>query len=91
MSSLAGKAQRKIWVLAYFLASAAALIPAPLIEFRYYTIPFFLLVLHSPTDDAGSWLLMGIVYLAVNAFTMTMFLYRPFHWEHEPGIQRFIW
>ena len=65
MSSLAGKAQRKIWVLAYFLASAAALIPAPLIEFRYYTIPFFLLVLHSPTNDAGSWLLMGIVYLTV--------------------------
>lgn len=89
--SILGKVQRKIWVLAYFLASAAALIPAPLIEFRYYTIPFFLLMLHSHTNNARSWLLIGIVYIAINAFTMMMFLYRPFHWEHEPGIQRFIW
>ncbi|KAK6942960.1 Alpha-2-glucosyltransferase Alg10 [Dillenia turbinata] len=86
-----GKNERKIWVLAYFLASAAALIPAPLIEFRYYTIPFYLLALHSVGNETVSWLLMGLGYIAINTFTMTMFLYRPFHWDHEPGTQRFIW
>ncbi|XP_052177049.1 dol-P-Glc:Glc(2)Man(9)GlcNAc(2)-PP-Dol alpha-1,2-glucosyltransferase isoform X3 [Diospyros lotus] len=44
--NLLAQAQKKIWVLSYFLASAAVLVPAPLIEFR---------------------------------------------WDHEPGIQRFIW
>ncbi|KAL5549970.1 hypothetical protein UlMin_000146 [Ulmus minor] len=86
-----GKTQRKIWVLGFFLATAAVLIPAPLIEFRYYTIPFFFLILHSHNDDYKSWILMGCLYFALNIFTMMMFLYRPFHWNHEPGTQRFIW
>ncbi|KAL4642653.1 hypothetical protein ACB092_02G035900 [Castanea dentata] len=86
-----GKVQRKIWVLAFFLATAAVLVPAPLIEFRYYTIPFYFIILHSHINDYQSWLLMGLLYLAINVFTMTIFLFRPFHWDHEPGIQRFIW
>ncbi|KAM5560110.1 dol-P-Glc:Glc(2)Man(9)GlcNAc(2)-PP-Dol alpha-1,2-glucosyltransferase [Rosa sericea] len=86
-----GKVQRKIWVLAFFLATAAVLVPAPLIEFRYYTIPFFFLILHSHDNDYQSWLVTGLLYTTLNAFTMVMFLYRPFHWSHEPGTQRFIW
>ncbi|XP_075652892.1 dol-P-Glc:Glc(2)Man(9)GlcNAc(2)-PP-Dol alpha-1,2-glucosyltransferase-like isoform X4 [Castanea sativa] len=86
-----GKVQRKIWVLAFFLATAAVLVPAPLIEFRYYTIPFYFIILHSHINDYQSWLLMGLLYLAINVFTITIFLFRPFHWDHEPGIQRFIW
>ncbi|XP_057459005.1 dol-P-Glc:Glc(2)Man(9)GlcNAc(2)-PP-Dol alpha-1,2-glucosyltransferase isoform X2 [Lotus japonicus] len=86
-----GKSQKKIWVLAYVLATAAVLIPTPLIEFRYYTIPFYFLALHCSKNDSQSWLLIGMVYVGVNIFTMMMFLFRPFHWDHEPGIQRFIW
>ncbi|XP_030975671.1 dol-P-Glc:Glc(2)Man(9)GlcNAc(2)-PP-Dol alpha-1,2-glucosyltransferase-like isoform X3 [Quercus lobata] len=86
-----GRVQRKIWVLAFFLATAAVLVPAPLIEFRYYTIPFYFIVLHSHINDYQSWLLMGLLYLAVNIFTMMIFLFRPYHWDHELGIQRFIW
>lgn len=89
--NILGKVKRKIWVLVYFLACGAVLVPAPLIEFRYYTIPFYFLVLHSHINDTRSWLLMGIIYIVVNALTMMMFLYRPFHWDHEPGMQRFIW
>ncbi|XP_076957610.1 dol-P-Glc:Glc(2)Man(9)GlcNAc(2)-PP-Dol alpha-1,2-glucosyltransferase-like [Bidens hawaiensis] len=86
-----GKVQKKVWVLAYFLATAAALVPAPLIEFRYYTIPFFFLIIHSHITNDRAWFLMGYLYTSINIFTMIMFLFRPFHWNHEPGIQRFIW
>lgn len=89
--SILGKSQKKTWILLYFLACAAVLIPTPLIEFRYYTIPFFFFALHSHIDNYRSWVLTGIVYVAINLFTMYMFLFRPFHWNHEPGIQRFIW
>lgn len=91
ISSILGKAQRKIWVLAYFLATAAVLVPAPLIEFRYFTTPFYFLILHSNIDNIRSWLLMGTLYMVINVFTMIMFLFRPFRWEHEAGSQRFIW
>ncbi|OWM64631.1 hypothetical protein CDL15_Pgr020598 [Punica granatum] len=86
-----GRVQRRIWILVYFLATVAVLVPAPLIEFRYCTIPFYFLVLNSRITNDRSWLLMGLMYVLVNVFTMGMFLFRPFKWNHEPGIQRFIW
>lgn len=89
--SVLGRSQKRIWIVAYFLATAAVLVPAPLIEFRYYTVPFYLLMLHSNVTDNQNWFLMGFLYVVTNIFTMSMFLFRPFHWDHEPGIQRFIW
>ena len=68
--------------------------PAPLIEFRYYTIPVCLIALHSDVEQdhefIGS-LLVALIYVMINVVTMYLFLYRPFQWAHEPGIQRFIW
>ncbi|KAI3878231.1 hypothetical protein MKW92_032089 [Papaver armeniacum] len=70
-----GKGRQKIWVLVFLLACAGVLVPAPLIEFRYYTIPFYFLILHSQINDYRNWLLMGVMYAAVNIFTMWMFLF----------------
>ncbi|KAF3794068.1 Dol-P-GlcGlc(2)Man(9)GlcNAc(2)-PP-Dol alpha-1-2-glucosyltransferase [Nymphaea thermarum] len=86
-----GKSQKTICILLYFFACAAVLIPTPLIEFRYYTIPFYFLVFQSPIVDNKSWYIMGLQYVVVNLFTIGMFLFQPFHWDHEPGIQRFMW
>ncbi|KAL8129754.1 hypothetical protein V2J09_018909 [Rumex salicifolius] len=85
--SILGKTQKRMWVLAYFLACAASLVPAPLIEFRYYTIPFYIFMLHSRITEDYKWAIMGVGFVAVNIFTMSMFLFRPFHWNHEPGTQ----
>ncbi|KAK8953589.1 hypothetical protein KSP40_PGU009651 [Platanthera guangdongensis] len=91
ISTLA-KAQRKVWVLLFCLATAAVLIPTPLIEFRYFTIPFYFLILNSRAEDNSiKWMLIGIIYSSINIFVMLMFLFCPFRWDHEPGIQRFIW
>ncbi|XP_019462271.1 PREDICTED: dol-P-Glc:Glc(2)Man(9)GlcNAc(2)-PP-Dol alpha-1,2-glucosyltransferase isoform X1 [Lupinus angustifolius] len=86
-----GKFRSKIWILAYLLGTGAVLVPTPLIEFRYYTLPFYFLVLHCDNRDGKSWFLTGMLYIGVNIFTMMMFLFKPFHWDHESGIQRFIW
>lgn len=86
-----GKARNRIWVFSFFISCALVLVPAPLIEFRYYTIPFYFLILHSQVTDYAKWLTIGTLYVAVNILTMTMFLFHPFHWDHEPGTQRFIW
>ncbi|KZV56334.1 Dol-P-Glc:Glc(2)Man(9)GlcNAc(2)-PP-Dol alpha-1,2-glucosyltransferase-like [Dorcoceras hygrometricum] len=56
---LPAKSQKKIWVLVYILACAGTLIPTPLIEFRYYTVPFYFLILHSRIDDSKSWLIVA--------------------------------
>lgn len=90
--NILGKVQRKIWVFLFICTTALVLIPAPLIEFRYYTIPFFVLFLYSEVEDNMKLVFIGFLYVLVNIFTMTMFLLRPFYWDHEPGVQqRFIW
>lgn len=78
-------------MLSFILSVALVLVPAPLVEFRYYTIPIVILVLHSPVIGNGKLLALGLVYAAVDMFTLVMFLFRPFHWEHESGTQRFMW
>ncbi|TVU15336.1 hypothetical protein EJB05_38852 [Eragrostis curvula] len=89
--NILGKSQTRVWVLSFILSVALVLVPAPLVEFRYYTIPFIILVLHSPIIGTGKLLSLGFLYVIADLFTMVMFLFRPFHWEHEPGTQRFMW
>jgi len=32
-----------------------------------------------------------LTYVVINIFTVYMFLYRPFKWTHQAGVQRFMW
>jgi len=83
-----GKTRQKIWIFVFFFAAAAVLVPAPLIEFRYYTIPFYFIILHAQIDDTA-WILIGMQYIIVNLFTIALFLFKPFQWGRE--LQRFMW
>eukprot|EP00250_Pteridium_aquilinum_P009654 c18831_g1_i1 orf=472-1998(+) len=89
-----GKSERKIWLLIFFGAVVAVLVPAPLIEFRYYTVPFYFIALHTPIrtqKDYLSWVLIFLQYSATNFVTMYMFLYKPFFRPGEREAQRFLW
>ncbi|EMS45489.1 Alpha-1,2-glucosyltransferase ALG10-A [Triticum urartu] len=89
--NILGKSQPRVWVVSFVFSVALVLVPAPLVEFRYYTIPLVVLVLNSPVIGNGKLLALGSAYAAVDLFTLAMFLFRPFHWGHEPGTQRFMW
>ncbi|KAJ3676673.1 hypothetical protein LUZ60_004085 [Juncus effusus] len=86
-----GKENKRIWILSYILSVALVLVPAPLIEFRYFTIPLILSFVHSPIMSDFNILILGFIYAFVNIITLGLFLFRPFEWEHEHGIQRFMW
>jgi alpha-1,2-glucosyltransferase len=62
------------------------LLPTPLLEPRYFLIPYILLRAQVP--DVPSWgiALEGLWYACINAVTMWVFLYR----ERE-GVGRFMW
>ncbi|KAJ2803645.1 glucosyltransferase [Coemansia helicoidea] len=81
------------WQLALALCTAAVLVPSPLLELRYFTAPYFFARLHMPL--APSWRCVALeilLYSAINAATIWMFLCRPFAWESEPSrLQRFMW
>jgi alpha-1,2-glucosyltransferase len=107
--------------LVWFLATALSLITAPLVEPRYFIVPWVVWRLHVPsyssspspaerrggkksarlTDVVKFYLWRGYDYrlwvetawfLAINAATGYVFLYRGFNWPQEPGmVQRFMW
>ncbi|KAJ1271775.1 hypothetical protein BS78_06G151800 [Paspalum vaginatum] len=89
--NILGKSQTRVWVLSFVMSVGLVLVPVPLVEFRYYTIPLVILVLHSPVIGNGKLLALGSLYAVIDLSTLVMFLFRPFHWEHEPGTQRFMW
>lgn len=62
------------------------LLPTPLLEPRYFLIPYVLL--RAQVSDVPGWgiALEGLWYAAINAVTMWVFLYK----ERE-GVGRFMW
>ena len=79
------------WQLLFAGATALSLVPSPLLEFRYFIIPYLIYRIHV---RARSWRVgMEIVlFMSINAVTLWMFLYRSFEWKQEPGVkQRFLW
>ncbi|KAH7389490.1 alpha-2-glucosyltransferase Alg10 [Phaeosphaeria sp. MPI-PUGE-AT-0046c] len=97
----------QISFLTIWLATTAlSVVTAPLVEPRYFIIPFIIWRLHVQAAPAslstkwpsnGSWydskLALEMLWLLViNVVIMYTFLYRGFTWPSEPGkVQRFLW
>ena len=84
--------QSIFWQLVYFVCIAAVTVPQKLLEFRYFIMPYLLFRLHVPLASLWRTLLELILYFAVNAVTIYLFLEKPFFWPHSPDeLQRFMW
>ncbi|PAV67547.1 hypothetical protein WR25_06705 [Diploscapter pachys] len=76
----------------FVLCCAASVVPAHLLEFRYFIIPFVLWRLTLTTKY--SWLIVAelISNLAIFSAVFYLFLEKPFEWSNEPGVQqRYMW
>ncbi|KAI8345207.1 alpha-2-glucosyltransferase Alg10 [Mortierella sp. GBAus27b] len=83
--------QTILWVVIYSVAVALTLIPSPLLEFRYFIIPYLVYRI-AMRQSRGLWLLLEFLfYVAINAFTIWMFVERPFQRPHEARLLRFMW
>ncbi|CAN6600657.1 dol-P-Glc:Glc(2)Man(9)GlcNAc(2)-PP-Dol alpha-1,2-glucosyltransferase [Trichomonascus vanleenenianus] len=93
LKSINYQAVGRITPIALIGATALAIIPSPLLEPRYYVMTYVLwrTLLVGPRSQ-GRLALEWVWYMAINAFTLYMFLYRPFKWQSEPeNWQRFMW
>ncbi|KAE8227334.1 hypothetical protein CF319_g184 [Tilletia indica] len=92
-----------IWMLGFCAALVLTLVPSPLLEPRYFLVPFVIWRVHvvpaggrarsqEGSSRSGVWMAAEAVwYGAINAVTVAVFLYRPFKWASETGWQRFMW
>ncbi|CAO3693578.1 unnamed protein product [Rhizopus stolonifer] len=78
--------------LGYLVALILTLAPSPLLEFRYFIIPFLFYMIHTPPQsNQNTWLAL-VFYVCLQIATMVLFIYKPFTWPNEPEeFQRFIW
>ncbi|KAJ2597841.1 glucosyltransferase [Coemansia sp. RSA 1722] len=81
-----------LWQLALLACTALVLVPSPLLEFRYFTVPYYLIRLHMRQPPRYTLAMEIMWFIMINSATIWVFLYRPFTWESEPGfLQRFMW
>ena len=84
----------RVWMTGYVAALALTLVPSPLIEPRYFIIPYVLLRIHTPPSGNGNgngsgvrkfiWLAIEFTWLAlINMLSVWLFLYRPFTWPKD--------
>ncbi|KAJ5618232.1 Dol-P-Glc:Glc(2)Man(9)GlcNAc(2)-PP-Dol alpha-1-2-glucosyltransferase [Penicillium herquei] len=107
--------QRVSFILVWLAATSLSLVTAPLVEPRYFIIPWVMWRLHLPPTPSlavfrkqrpqterereladlatnAPRFIETLWFIAINAVTGYMFLYKGFEWPQEPGkIQRFMW
>lgn len=83
--------ESRLWLVMFWVSTALTLVPSPLLEVRYFLIPYLLLRLQLK-PSRRSVVAELIFHLVVNAVTFYMYLYRPFRWPQEhTALQRFMW
>jgi len=88
--------QSTMFLLGFIASTALTLVPSPLLEFRYFVIPYMFWRLHISPSSLQDIKWRGIVeyawYEVINLITLAIFVSKPFTWPSEPGrVQRFIW
>lgn len=92
----AGRTHGLYWVVGYTTCTALVLVPTPLVEPRYFLIPYMLLRIHAAAAVRSrrgwpwEWVEVGWNVL-VNAVTVGVFLGRTFEWDGWEGPMRFMW
>lgn len=90
----ASKNPKASFYIMWILATALCLISAPLVEPRYFIIPWVMWRLNVaplPKEKYRLWLETAW-YLLINFITGYILLYRGFEWPSEPGkVQRFMY
>ncbi len=86
INTFQGRDQTMLQTLLLPVFTLPTLLPTPLLEPRYFLIPYILM--RSQINDVPVWavVLEGIWYAAINVATMGVFLYLP-----REGVGRFMW
>jgi len=80
-----------LWCIGYVLSVSALLVPTALLEFRYYIVPYIIFRINIPVASLRQLISEISLYASINALTLYIFLYRPFRWNSEVSLQRFMW
>ncbi|VDN50872.1 unnamed protein product, partial [Dracunculus medinensis] len=79
-------------ILLFLLSTASVLVPAHLLEPRYFIASFILWRMALLENRRWVLIIEFLYLLIINSLTLYLFFEKPFEWLNEPGIkQRFMW
>ena len=79
-----------LWLLGFLATLIVTLVPAHLLELRYFTPGVLVVALHIRAPSRPRVLLLGGLYCLLNGVTLYLYVYRPFRWP-DGSIARFMW
>uniref|UniRef100_A0A7R9U9B9 Dol-P-Glc:Glc(2)Man(9)GlcNAc(2)-PP-Dol alpha-1,2-glucosyltransferase n=1 Tax=Pinguiococcus pyrenoidosus TaxID=172671 RepID=A0A7R9U9B9_9STRA len=82
-------AQGYVFACGFFLAIALLLVPARLLEFRYFTLPVLVYHLHAPERNPANVVASIFLNGTLSFALLYVFLYRPFQ-DADGQVQRFM-
>lgn len=85
------KSRSLFWNLVFLTCLLAATVPQKLLEFRYFIVPYLMYRLHMPLPSLPRLILEMLLYTAVNAATLYIFITKTFQWPGSTETQRFMW
>ncbi|XP_068611453.1 dol-P-Glc:Glc(2)Man(9)GlcNAc(2)-PP-Dol alpha-1,2-glucosyltransferase [Brachionichthys hirsutus] len=85
------KSRSLFWTLAFVACLLAATVPQKLLEFRYFVVPYLMYRLHVPLPSLPRLVGEFLLYTAVNAATLYVFVSETFRWPESTAAQRFMW
>ncbi|KAM9845973.1 dol-P-Glc:Glc(2)Man(9)GlcNAc(2)-PP-Dol alpha-1,2-glucosyltransferase [Aulostomus maculatus] len=85
------KSRSLFWSLAFLVCLLAATVPQKLLEFRYFIVPYLIYRLHMPLPSLPRLIEEFLLYTAVNAATIYIFITKTFQWPDSTATQRFMW
>ncbi|KAI8981433.1 alpha-2-glucosyltransferase Alg10, partial [Pilobolus umbonatus] len=81
-----------LFIVGYIVTLILTLVPSPLLEFRYFILPFLFYMVHIQPRRMAHTVMAVVYYTVINGITLYLFNYRPFRWTSEPDVyQRFMW
>lgn len=81
-----------LFIFSFIICVSLTVIPAPLVEFRYFIVPYALWRLNVSKTSLLVTVLELLCHILINVVNAYLFLFKPFRWSHEPQeLQRFMW
>jgi len=90
LSTLRRGGKSFLWIASFLLCVVLNLVPLPLIEFRYFIVPFMLFNMNTRQEERGSEIITLAWYFLINGATLYMFLFKPFVGP-DGAEARFMW
>lgn len=85
------KWSRNIFVSFHLFCTLLTIVPAYLLEFRYFIIPYIIWRLHLRITNRWALSFELLTNILINLITFYLFIFKTFNWSHSNEIQRFMW